>query len=191
MSSLVPIAIFCPRYLDLGNFPNKMLSKLETFLRKSQFWWQEFSDKKTVLQEHYFLSLGAKLLSAWVMLRDNSHFLLWSICKHMKSSLWILKTAVCHSVIQRFFVLQIISGFGKYLGTKAEPDHSSRKVLLLARVAIISALWSLILGGLTFALPEQECQATFKDWPKNVCRMPYIDDKRGFFVFVWESSTIL
>lgn len=125
------------------------------------------------------------------MLRDNSHFLLWSICKHMKSSLWILKTAVCHSVIQRFFVLQIISGFGKYLGTKAEPDHSSRKVLLLARVAIISALWSLILGGLTFALPEQECQATFKDWPKNVCRMPYIDDKRGFFVFVWESSTIL
>lgn len=52
------------------------------------------------------------------------------------------------------------------LGTKPMLDRSSRKVLLLATIAIISALWSLILGGVTFAVTEQECQAAFKCWPK-------------------------
>lgn len=55
---------------------------------------------------------------------------------------------------------------GKYLGTKSMIYHSSKKVLLLATVTIISALWSLILQRLNFALTKQECQAAFKCWPK-------------------------
>lgn len=98
------------------------------------------------------------------MLRDNSHFLPWAICKCMESSLWILKTAGYHSVIQRFSFYKLSVDLASIW--ELRPDHSSRKVLLLAAAAIISALWSLILGGLTFAVTERECQAAFKCWPK-------------------------